>query len=208
MTARHFTHRLLAEDAGAMTVEFVVIMLPFILIVFLAIETALALYWWKTAEKVTQLGARVAAVSDDASGSMPATNGLANGHFYGERCALSNGTCSGACTWPQDQVSCTGAACTGTGFSRILTRMQNMMSISASNVAISYRFRETAQNTCYGGYAGGPAVPLVTVTLTGVPFRTGFASMLNRFASIPALTTIPDISARITGEDLTTAGSP
>jgi hypothetical protein len=130
-------------------------------------------------------------------GGLPATNGLSNGHVYGERCANTDGTDSGACTGFA-LVSCTGSGCSNaTAFNRVLNRMQNILNIiAAANVTISYKYIST-------GYAGGPTVPLVTVKLSGVPFQTGLISILGSILGPgSALTTIPDISARFTGEDL------
>jgi len=161
-------------------------------------QVALAFFWWKSAEKATQLGARVAVVSDPVTAGVPATNALANGNvLYGTRCTTAS-TCTDFGT-----VSCTGTGCTNAAaFARVVGRMQNILSIiKPANVAISYKYVST-------GYAGGPVVPLVTVTLSGVTFNTGFISILGRLLGPgSALTTIPAISARVTGEDLATSGS-
>jgi Flp pilus assembly protein TadG len=180
-----------------MTVEFVTIMPFFIMIVFLVIEVSLAFFWWKSAEKATQLGARVAVVSTPVSTAVPTLNALVNANVInGTRCITAN-SCVDFGT-----ISCTGTGCTNaTAFNRVLGRMQNILGgITAANVTISYKYVSM-------GFAGGPAVPLVTVTLSGVQFQTGFISILGALLGPGnALTTIPPISARITGEDLTTNG--
>lgn len=190
--------RFARSEAAGMTVEFVAVMPVFIIIVFFVIEVALAFFWWKSAEKATQLGARVAIVSDPVTAGVPATNVPLNGTvIYGTRCTTAS-TCTNFGT-----ISCTGAACTNAvAFDRVLTRMRNILgNIAAANVTISYTYVSM-------GYAGGPAVPLVTVTLANVPFQTGFISMFGTLLGAgSALTTIPTMSARITGEDLATNGS-
>src|SRR5262249_37672370 len=96
---------------------------------------------------------------------------------------------------------------------RIIARMQaifTMSTLTAANVRFQYQYVSM-------GYVGGPAVPLVTVTLTGVQFKTGFLSIIGSGINsnvakgnnasvyslhVRTLNTIPDISARFTGEDL------
>ena len=85
-------HRLLAQfhrDAtGSATVEFVAIALPFFLIVLFVVEVTLAFFWWKSAEKATMLGARLAAVQNVAAqtlsnlaqpGDLPRNSPASNG---------------------------------------------------------------------------------------------------------------------------------
>lgn len=197
MSERNLLSRFVRDDAASMTVEFVAVMPGFLLIVFLIMEVALAFFWWKTAEKATQLGARVAIVSDPVTSAVPLTNALANGNvLYGTRCS------AGGCV-DFGTVSCTGTGCSNAAaFNRVIGRMKNILSIiKPENVTISYKYIST-------GYAGGPTVPLVTVTLSNVPFNTGFISILGRLlGSGSALTKLPTISARITGEDLATSGA-
>lgn len=192
--------RLIHDDFGGMTVEFVAIMPFFLLIVFFVIEVTLAMFWWSTAEKAVQLGVRVAVVSDPVTSGLPSVNAKAGSAVYGQQCGGSSDACTGFST-----VTCGagGAACANTAaFNRIVTRMQDIFGvIDASNVSVSYTYAGM-------GYAGGRPVPLVTVTLSGVQFRTGFISILGSLiGSGGALTTMPPISARLTGEDLSSSGS-
>jgi hypothetical protein len=48
-------------------------------------------------------------------------------------------------------------------------------------------------------------VPAVTVTLTGLQFQTGFLSIIGGVLGGSSLTTLPDITATLTGEDLSAA---
>src|SRR5262249_38602559 len=111
------------EQRAAVTVEFVVVMTFFITITFFVLEVAIAQFWWQTAEKAAQIGARLAIVSDPAVTAINSatTNPLntASG-AYGLPCP-SNCDVSGltgcasatACTW-----TCTGggAGCNATSF--------------------------------------------------------------------------------------------
>jgi hypothetical protein len=84
-----------------------------------------------------------------------------------------------------------------------------MSAIQNSNISISYSYVEM-------GYAGGPLVPRVTVTVTGVPYPTVMTSLVSRLFAyaaailktpVPAgLTTLPPITVTLTGEDQNTAG--
>ncbi len=58
------------------------------------------------------------------------------------------------------------------------------------------------------GFAGGPIVPGVTVTLSGVPYGGVGTTILGKFFdSTSPLVTLPTISVTLTGEDLSTAGA-
>jgi hypothetical protein len=58
------------------------------------------------------------------------------------------------------------------------------------------------------GFAGGPIVPSVTVTLTGVPYGAVVTTILgNFFSGASPLVTLQTISVTLTGEDLSTAGA-
>src|SRR5262249_46549253 len=154
-------------------------------------------FWIGTAEKAVQLGARLAVVSTPAvsatttvtcppsASTLPPTNCLASGYAYGQSCSV------GACT-AFTNLTCTGgtsAACNATNFNTIVARMNGMLSsIQASNVTMSYNYVSL-------GYAGGPIVPSVTVTLSGVPLGGVMTGLFSRF--IPAFTTIPDVSATL-----------
>ena len=190
-------------DSGAITVEFVIVMTVFMVIVFFVIEVALAQFYWQTAEKAVQVGVRLAIVSDLAvptytcgnatSGAIPATNCLCAGGSSGCVATPLNG---GACDATPSNcasftaVSCTGAGCSATPFNYILARMQQMYPpIQAANVTITYAYSGL-------GFAGGPNIPTVTITMSGVPLHLGFV------AGIPPLANIPTMSVTMTGEDL------
>jgi Flp pilus assembly protein TadG len=185
---------------GAATVEFVVVAPVFLILFFLVIEVAGAFFWWKTAEKATQLGARLAIVRDVAVTGLPARNPKRDGAVFGLACAAASNPCNfdNQSTWV-----CTagGAGCNSAAFQNIMTEMQRIFgqAITDDNLTITYRYAGL-------GYAGGPFIPSVTVTLSQVPFGLflGFLSSLSGAGD--ALLTLPDISATLTGEDLSSAG--
>jgi len=87
--------------------------------------------------------------------------------------------------------------------------------IQAANVTVTYANAGL-------GYVGGPTVPRVTVTVSGVAYGTVMTSLMTAISNLvtrifsvarrtpttsPVLTNLPAISVTMTGEDLTTAGA-
>jgi Flp pilus assembly protein TadG len=165
--------RLRLDRSGSSAAEFALV-LPLLILMLLGIIDG-GRYLWETneAEKATQVGARMAVVTDVISTGLGTQNyvgvgGLTQGDLI-PASAISTITCTEtACT-------CSGSCPTGyatadtTSFDRIVQRMSFMKpDIVASNVTVSYRGSGL-------GYAGDPngmePSPLVTVELTGVQFR-------------------------------------
>lgn len=188
---------MLGDERGVTMVEFVVIA-PLFFALFLAIiDMGLAFYWWKSAEKATQLGVRIAVVRDAAAPGVPTTNAKTATGVLGQPCRLIPSPCTGFAP-----VECMGGACTGAGYDMILARMQYLFPIiQEENVRIRYDYIGL-------GFAGGPAVPAVSVILTGVDypfFMLGWIFMLfGGDRSGPDV--LPDIRATLTAEDLSTTG--
>ena len=205
------------DERAATTVEFVAIMGPFLLITFFIMEVVIAVLWIGTAEKAAQLGARLAVVSDlvvnptsticpaaDAGGLIT-VNCLTASHTYGQLC--STGACAAYCTTPA-KCTCTGTACNSANFTPIFDRMRAVFTLLNGHpeyVTIAY--------TNSGlGFAGGPAIPSVTVKLSSVPYGAVFITLLGNFfaaasSTSPTLANLPDISVTLTGEDLSSAGA-
>jgi TadE-like protein len=189
------------DQTGSVTVEFVAIALPFFLIVLFVVEVTLAFFWWKSAEKATMLGARLAAVQDVAAADMPAMNEKrTDGAIFGKYCRDASNPCPADLgdSWVcgADDSGCNLAA-----KANIVSKMQSILAvIEPENVEIAYEYTGL-------GYAGGPLVPAVTVTLTGLQFQTGLLSIIGGVLGGPALTTLPDITATVTGEDLSAAAA-
>ena len=192
--------RLRSCQRGAATVEFVVVAPAFLILFFLVLEVAGAFFWWKTAEKATQLGARLAIVRDVAVAGLPARNPKREGALFGLACAADGSPCDfdNQSTW-----ICTagGSGCNSAAFQNILSEMQRIFgqAISDVNLIISYNYVGL-------GYAGGPFVPSVTVTLSGVRFGMFLGFLSGLAGAGDSLLTLPDISATLTGEDLSSAG--
>jgi hypothetical protein len=221
-------HRKFVENETAgVTVEFVALMPTFLLFTFFVIEILIAQFWVGTVEKAAQLGARLAVVSDNVitttsacppAAGIPLTNCLATGFIYGDGCGGSPDHCNSftdrVCTANGTTCSCTGGGtCNTTAFNYIVGRMHGISGLIQTqydpHTTITYKYIGL-------GYAGGPIVPSVTVTLSGIPYGTLLTDILGNFfkkasgnnTATSPLTNLPPISVTITGEDLSTSGAP
>jgi hypothetical protein len=77
--------------------------------------------------------------------------------------------------------------------------MQAMFpAVQAANVTLTYDYVAL-------GFAGGPAVPAVTVTIAGLSWPAGpFAAVVGLLDGTSGAATLPTIRATLTGEDITT----
>jgi hypothetical protein len=184
--------QLYSDRRGTAVTEFVVVG-PLFLAVFLGIlEVSLQLYYAEAAEKAAQLGARTAIVVTPAA-AVPAINDRSASGQWGQPCAPTSDPCAGFAA-----AECTGAACGG-AFAIVLARMQAVLPVvTAANVRLRYEYVAI-------GFAGGPAFPSVTLTLTGLTWPAGpFAAVRGLLGGTGASATMPDIRVTLTGEDLAT----
>lgn len=190
--------RLFLDRRASGAAEFGLVLPLLILFLFGIIDAGRLLWNINQAEKATQVGARVAVVTDVISTglgtqSYVGVGGLTQGDLIPAtalsalRCTRTACTCTGSCP--------TGyATANSTSFDRIVTRMSYMEpDITASNVAITYRGSGL-------GFAGDPngmeIAPLVTVELNGLQFRP-----LVLFNSVAF--TLPPFRTTLTAEDST-----
>ena len=209
--------RFLTDRNALTTVEFVVIFPFFLILVLYGLEVILAVFWWQSVEEAAQLGARLAVVWDPAvtsevcptggggvsAGVLPTTNCKKSGtsYLYGGSCA--DGNCAGYST-----VSCTGGSggscdSNSTAFTMICDRMRSMFgpvggtgtTHTCPGVTITYSDSGL-------GFAGGPVIPNVSVSISGVPFDVVDVPILPNIIG-----TVSTMTATLTGEDLSsTAG--
>ena len=210
--------KFLSREEGGVAVEFVAVMLFFMILVFFSFEIAVALFWNATAEKAAQIGVRLEIVSDPSvnaslcptdnddgdpvpAGTLPLQNcrNGGTGAIYGTSCNIA-GTCH---TWgPIECVGGTSASCNALGFARTAQRVRSIFNL-ATDDRITIRYVDSGL-----GYAGGPVIPLVTVEISNVPFDLFFPYLLQRImdprgtGTVPAPFLMPTISATLTGEDL------
>ena len=194
--------RLSRCERGSTAAEFA-LTLPLVLLLLFGIVDAGRLAWeFNRAEKATQVGARVAVVTDSFPSGLLAENYLGQTVggvtlTQGDRipaAALGDIKCT------QTACSCATAPCpstlgtiSSTTFSNVLLpRMQSMNPrIQASNVEIHY----TGSGLGYAGDPNGMQIaPTVTVKVTGMTYRPITALL---FANFP----LPDFSTSLTAED-------
>lgn len=198
-------------NSGASAAEFALV-LPLLLLLLLGIIDTGRLAWeMNQAEKATQVGARVAVVTDAIApglttesyvGKTVGSVTLTQGDLI-PAAALGTITCSSvsnavACTCTTSPCPATLGTADATSFGRIVTRMQGMYGrIVADNVEIQYSGSGL-------GFAGDPngmeIAPIVTVRLVGTqnaPLRFTPISTLRmlNFA-------LPDFRTSLTAEDV------
>lgn len=188
------------DRRGASAAEFALV-LPLVIILLLAVIDAGRFMWEvNQAEKATQMGARMAVVTDPLAPGLASTyvgvSGLTQGDLI-PASALGVVECSNAgccvsgttCTTPYPTLGTFNSA----AFSRIATRMKAIdPAIADSNVRISYRGSGL-------GFAGNPngidISPLVTVEVTGITFRP--ITQFRYFA-----VSLPNFRTTLTAEDM------
>jgi Flp pilus assembly protein TadG len=198
--------KFIRDDRGGIAVEFVALMPAFVFLTFFIFEIGVAIMWVGTVEKAAQLGARMAVVSNIAvTGIAPGDkNQIGMTAIPGQNCPAG---CVGFAT--RTCIGGTSADCDQPDFNAIFTRMDNLASIlQPSNVSITYEYVGL-------GFAGGPIVPRVTVTIQNVPYGLFMTTVLNGFIRLATgnptatlgLTNLPTITATYTGEDLSSLGA-
>jgi Flp pilus assembly protein TadG len=182
------------NDLGASTIEFVVVIFAVVATVFFVLETTLYMFFSEALHKSAQAGVRAAVVSDPVVAGVPARNERSAAGLFGVSCSDATSPCT-----PFADVSCTGGACIAAEFDRIFAHMNGFSGqLQPDHVTISYQWAEL-------GYAGGPITPLITVSVSGVPFQTGIVGLLLSNAGV--LATLPAHSVSMTGEDLNRGGT-
>ena len=192
------------------------------------VEVTLAFFWWKSAEKAAMLGARLAVVQDIAAANLPhdpgdvPRNEKSDGGLFGMHCRPADPDDPSPCVRPDTgKIICENTAdttcntwvcaadtdnagCDLAAKTNIVRKMQNILAvIQPEDVEISYRYVGL-------GYAGGPLIPAVTVTLTGLQFQTGFISLIGGLFDTDGDgkgLEMPPITATLTGEDLSSAAA-
>lgn len=203
------TPALLARDKrGSSAAEFALVLPLLILFLFGVIDGGRFAWEFNQAEKATQVGARVAVVTD------PIPGGLAAYDYVGKvvggvtltqgdlipaaalgvvSCTTTAGTLSCSCTTNPCPTTLTPIQ--STGFDVIAQRMRYMkQDITDSNIVVDYSGSGL-------GFAGDPngmeVAPLVTVRLTGLKFYP----IASRFFGGSLGITMPEFRTSLTAED-------
>ena len=184
---------------GAVGAEFALVS-PLLLLFLLGIIDV-GRYLWEVneLEKATQIGARMAVVTDMVPGGLASAN---YGLTLGQGASIPASSFGEAeCEKPSGTVTCTCSVTpcptltpvNDTAFDAIVTRMAQIAPIAASNVRITY----TNSGLGYAGNPNGPDLaPIVTVRLSGLQFTPTVALALHSF-------TMPSFTTSLTLEDAT-----
>ena len=195
-------HRLGRCNSGSTAAEFA-LTLPLLLIFILGIVDAGRLAWeYNRTEKATQVGARVAVVTNSFPSGLVSENYVSKTVggvtlTQGDRipaAALGDLKCTRtACTCVTAPCPTTIGTLDTTTFDNVLLRRMRYMNprIAAANVELHY----TGSGLGYAGDPNGMQIaPIVTVQVTGLTF-TPITTFL--FATM----TLPKISTSLTAED-------
>ncbi|MGB0851726.1 MAG: TadE/TadG family type IV pilus assembly protein [Pikeienuella sp.] len=188
----------LTDNRGsAASLEYVVLLLPLLALVFTSFQIALAYHFSLTAQKAVELGARIAAVRDPVYTALPATNTLNdNGTFaFGDACA------SGACVDMGGPFTCTGEdigseLCDATAWAAIAQEVANLAYLlDPEDLSITYSYAAL-------GFANGPFTPIVEVRIRERPFFLQFFFNIGVGSDDAKEVGLPSVAATAIAEDL------
>lgn len=207
------------DRGGASAVELALVMPLLLFITFALIEGTFALWQYNGASKATQLGGRLAAVSDPVWTELTSMTGLEGGAAIGDdfpdyliECSGAAQTCT-ATTAPPGGIGLTynstamdalvygrgGTTTCGTvGVDQFMGMCDVFDRIRPANVTIEYEDSGL-------GFAGRPVgpVPQITVRLTGLTYDFIALPALGAFFGLNISSwTLPDFEVTMTGEDM------
>ena len=191
--------RLVTDRGGAAGAEFAMVLPLLILLIFGAIDAGRYMYTLNQVEKATQMGARMAVVTNMVPGGLAAQNyGVTLGQgapiptssFGSAQCTSSGGTVSCSCaTSPCPTLTPVDTA----AFNQVADRMILIAGyLSRSNVTIRY-------DNSGLGYAGDPTGPDVAPIVTVSAANVSFNPLIGQFFGINLR--FPVVSASLTLED-------
>lgn len=186
------------ERGSAATLEYVVLLLPLLALVFTSFQIALAYHFSLTAQKAVQLGARIAAVRDPVYTELPETNLLSVGGGF----AIGDSCASGACQDMGGPFVCSGAdigsaLCDETAWAAIAQEVDNLAYLLDPNdLSVTYTYAGL-------GFANGPFTPIVQVSIRERPFFLQFFFNLGFGDDDEAQEVgLPSVAATAIAEDL------
>jgi hypothetical protein len=186
------------DQNGTTMVEFTLVMLIVIAMTFSVADFGYAYWQWNSAEKATQIAARLAVVSDPVAVELPDFDCGTTNTVPGDPCSSPDAASFGTVTCTGASLNCSGGyTFSATAFNTLLARIQQIFpSVAADNLVIEYRDIGL-------GFVGREApVPLVTIRLVGMTFR---------FFAIDFLTggpwPMPEFRTTLPGEDIRTTGA-
>lgn len=186
---RVLVRRFVRDDCGAGLVEYALVILLFLTLLFAIIDFGRLGFAIVSANKANQIAARIAAVRDPVCPGVPASNERGNDTTatFGTLCRANGGTCA-----QPPEATCTGFSESATA-TEILSAIRPLM---PPNTGIEdLRFRYTPDPNL--GFLGGPYIPIVTVEFAEVDFNF-VVPLWGNALNI----TLPNMSVSLPGEDL------
>lgn len=196
VSTRRLMRRYLRRESGGPTIEFVVVLLPFLALVFFVMEVAFAFFFAETVDKAAHFGARMAIVEAPAVAAVASVRNQAAPGFSTGHCSETPSPCQRP---SPDTWTCSGggAGCDATAFAAIVAEMRRITpSIQAEHVTVTYAYGQL-------GSVGELMRPTVIVEVANVPNPMRFLSLFSEaiFGST-AFVTAPTLRAVYTAEDL------
>ena len=186
--------RLAGDIKGTTTIELALVGLTVIVFTFVIMETSLAFSQWLAAEKATDLGVRIAVVSDPIATELTVFDGKQATNRFGDAMPAFPGSpviCDGA------NLSCGGGYTFDVvAFDRLVAHMNRAFGgavLERQNVVIQYEHIGLG----FVGRPGGP-VPAVTIRLQRLTYRF---IVIDRILGLGAIA-LPPFPATLVGEDL------
>jgi Flp pilus assembly protein TadG len=185
--------RFLREEAGAGLVEYALVILLFLTLLFGIIDFGRLGFAVVSANKANQIAARIAAVRPPACEGDFGRFGRVNNSSatFGTLCRPSPGSTESVCL-QRTEVTCLGNAANDTA-AEVFAAVRPLM---PPNTGIDdIRFRYTPDRNL--GFLGGPYVPMVPVEFAEVDFNFVVPLWGNALGI-----TLPNMSVSLPGEDL------
>lgn len=194
--------RFLRDETGANLVEFSLVVILFLFLLFAIIDFGRLANAWVGANKATQVAARLAAVRPPACAGLPLLNERGTAPAppdYGSLCRAVTGACA-----DPGEIACAGSDINPTA-NEIFRRIVPLLPPGTTIDRLRFRYAFDPNL----GFLGGPYVPMVTVELVDVDFT--FVSHLGQFIRFLTGTestlgsrplAIPTMSVSLPGEDL------
>jgi len=188
---RVLVRRFVRDDCGAGLVEYALVILLFLTLLFAIIDFGRLGFAIVSANKANQIAARIATVRAPACGADPEfpiyERGADTTATFGTLCRARPGICA-----PRPELTCVGNANNPTA-EEIFAAVRPLM---PPNTGIEdLRFRYTPDPNL--GFLGGPYIPIVTVEFAEVDFNF-VVPLWGNALNI----TLPNMSVSLPGEDL------
>ncbi|GAA4017396.1 hypothetical protein GCM10022280_15780 [Sphingomonas swuensis] len=197
--------RLARAERAAIAAEFALVLPVLLFFLFGVVDVGRFMWDLNQAEKATQIGARMAAVTDPVSSGLIAANFASTDLKPGELIpadAMAPVTCTQEeCSCPEDTggppcpLAEDGGGVDSAAFNKLVSRMQEIKpDLTADNIRVTY----SGSGFGFAGSADTEVMevsPLITVSLEGVTFSPTTALLLANFR-------LPVTSTTVVAEDV------